>query len=135
MASPSLPWAEMRAAAVAAAKNAYCPISNFPVGAALLGANGKIYAGCNIENASFGATLCAERSAGGAMVTDGCRELRAVYVVTPSGGSPCGICRQFLVEFAPNPLLVPVACSDQNGNENVYSLGELLPNEFRLPEK
>jgi cytidine deaminase len=98
-------------AAIAVARNAYAPYSNFPVGAALLAADGTIYTGCNVENASFPATICAERAALVKAISEGQREFTSIVVVTRSGGSPCGICRQMLYEFAPD-LNVIVATLD-----------------------
>jgi cytidine deaminase len=89
-------------AAIAASHNAYAPYSNFPVGAAILAADGSIYSGCNVENASYPATICAERTALVKAVSEGQREFTSIVVVTRSGGSPCGICRQMLYEFAPD---------------------------------
>lgn len=90
---------ELIAAAQSVRANAHAPYSNYCVGAAVFGENGKIYAGCNVENASYGLTICAERNAIGQMVADGCTTIEAVVVVTSNGGSPCGACRQVLSEF------------------------------------
>jgi cytidine deaminase len=89
--------AQLIAAAEAAQKNAYCPYSHFPVGAAVL-AGGAIYAGCNVENASYGLSLCAERSAVTAAVGAGRRSIQAVAIVARQC-KPCGACRQVLMEF------------------------------------
>src|SRR5262245_4845723 len=88
-------------AARAAARNAYAPASRFTVGAALLGGDGRIYRGCNVENASYGLTICAERNAAFHAVAEGCREHVAIAVWTPlrEPASPCGACRQVLYEF------------------------------------
>ncbi|HEX4629513.1 MAG TPA: cytidine deaminase [Chthoniobacterales bacterium] len=99
---------EMRVAARAAMRNAYCGYSKFRVGAAILTADGEIFAGCNVENASYGLTSCAERNAifqavaKGALSKD--RKLKAVVVVTPKKklATPCGACRQVINEFGPN---------------------------------
>lgn len=95
--------AVLRDAAQAVSRNAYAPYSNFPVGAAVLAANGKVYTGCNVENASYGLTMCAERSAIFQMVADGQRELVALAIYTPTDTptAPCGACRQVINEFAP----------------------------------
>ncbi len=84
-----------------AMKKAYAPYSHFKVGAAIVGSNGQIYTGCNIENSSYGATICAERTAAVKAVSDGCTEFITIAVVCSSGefAYPCGICRQFLSEF------------------------------------
>ena len=128
--------AKMLAAARAAMGRAYAPYSHFPVGAALLGANGRIYAGCNVENATYGATSCAERSAVTAMVTAGDRAPIVCVVVTagPTPGAPCGICRQVLAEFARDMKLLLVA-EDDRGRvvaRKTARLAALLPQAFRL---
>jgi cytidine deaminase len=115
---------------------AYAPYSRYRVGAALLTRSGHVYAGCNIENATFGATLCAERSAIAAMVGAGDRDPIACVVVTagPVPGSPCGICRQVLAEFATDMKVVLVA-EDARGRVSARTdarLSALLPHAFRL---
>jgi cytidine deaminase len=96
-----------------ARERAYVPYSHYPVGAALLGSNGIIYTGCNVENAAFPATICAERTALVKAVSEGQQEFVAVAVVTGNGGSPCGLCRQMLYEFAPE---LRVITADMNLN-------------------
>src|SRR3954452_18888106 len=93
---------ELIRSALDAQKRAYCPFSNFPVGAALRTASGRIFQGVNVENVSFGLTICAERVAAGAAVAAGEREFTAIAVVSRGGVSPCGACRQVLAEFNPN---------------------------------
>jgi cytidine deaminase len=95
---------EMRAAARVAMRNAYCGYSKFRVGAAVLTAGGEIFAGCNVENASYGLTMCAERNAIFQAVAKGRQKIKAVVVVTPTKTltSPCGACRQVINEFGPN---------------------------------
>jgi cytidine deaminase len=124
------------AAAQRARKHAYAPYSRYRVGAALVTRVGRLYAGCNVENATFGATLCAERSAVAAMVASGDREPVACAVVTagPRPGTPCGICRQVLAEFARDMRLIMVA-EDARGritDRSTARLSELLPRAFRL---
>jgi cytidine deaminase len=124
------------AAARAARANAYAPYSHYRVGAALLTRSGGIYAGCNVENATYGATSCAERSAVAAMVAGGDRGPIACVVVTagPTPGAPCGICRQVLAEFARDMKLVLVA-EDDRGEvvaRKTARLAALLPQAFRL---
>jgi cytidine deaminase len=123
-------------AARTARARAHAPYSNYKVGAALLTRRGGMYAGCNVENATFGATLCAERSAVAAMVAGGDRDPVACVVVTggPRPGSPCGICRQVLAEFARDMPIVLVA-EDEAGRvtaRSTQSLAALLPLAFRL---
>jgi len=110
-----------------ARKKAYAPYSHYKVGAALLGKSGKIYTGCNVENASYGHTVCAERTAVVKAVSEGEREFEAVAVVTKNGGSPCGACRQVLSEFSPE-LIIYIA--DKNGEYRTTTLKKLLPDLF-----
>lgn len=93
---------ELMQAAEAACENAYAPYSGFKVGAALLTGDGRIYTGCNVENSSYGAAICAERTAAVKAVSEGCVRFSAIAVTNSKGGLtyPCGICRQFLSEFA-----------------------------------
>jgi len=107
---------------------AYAPYSKYSVGAALLGENGTIYTGCNVENASYGATICAERSAVVKAVSEGIHHFQAIAIVTDNGGSPCGICRQVLYEFSPELLMVMTNASGLVVAE--YPLDELLPRGF-----
>ncbi len=119
------------AAARSAAHHAYVPYSNFPVGAAILTADGAIVTGANIENASFGLTTCGERVAMFTAAAAGHREIRAIAISTPRhpGASPCGACRQVLNEFKPVDFDLAVM---MDGPENVIvtSLDELLPMAF-----
>jgi cytidine deaminase len=124
------------ASARAARKRAYAPYSNYHVGAALLTRGGGIHAGCNVENATYGATVCAERNAVGAMVAAGDSDPVACVVVTagPRAGPPCGICRQVLSEFARDMKIVLVA-EDPGGRitgRSTQSLAALQPMAFRL---
>lgn len=109
-----------------ARENAYAPYSKFAVGAALLTASGEIFSGCNIENISFGLTLCAERAAAAAAVQAGQREFTAIAVVADSAAPvvPCGACRQFLAEF--NPSLA-IYSAGRAGEQKAWSLSQLLP--------
>lgn len=108
---------------------AYAPYSNFKVGAALLGKSGKIYTGCNVENASYGATICAERSAVVKAVSEGERSFTALAVVTDCNlpGAPCGICRQFLSEFG---LDLRIILANLQGAIIEATLREYLPAAF-----
>lgn len=123
--------AELLAAAWAAYRNAYVPYSGFPVGAALRGADGRVYAGANVENASYGLGRCAEQSAIQAMASAGVRAFDAIVVVSGSDlpASPCGACRQILHEFAPGAR---VRLVNADGQEQSYRVDELLPHGFRL---
>jgi cytidine deaminase len=122
--------AEMLAAAREAMACAYAPYSNFPVGAALLGANGKIYPGCNVENAAYPQGCCAEASAISAMVADGERQIQAVLVVGLGAAliAPCGGCRQRLNEFAAPDT--PIHLCGPKGLMKTVTMGELLPHGF-----
>ena len=112
-----------------AMKNAYVPYSHFKVGAALLAKDGTVFKGCNIENASYGATNCAERTAIFKAVSEGYLEFEKIAVVASSGdyASPCGICRQVLFEFLPDGKVI--LDSDENGMAT-YTVRELLPLGF-----
>jgi len=124
------------AAARTARARAYAPYSHYRVGAALVTAKGTVFAGCNVENASFGATLCAERSAVAAMIAAGEREPVSCVVVTggPRPAFPCGICRQVFAEFSRDIRLLLVA-EDKAGRivgRASARLSALLPHSFRL---
>ena len=118
------------AAALAAREKAYAPYSQFRVGAALLDDQGRIHAGCNVENAAYPQGVCAEAAALSAMVLAGGKRLAAVLVlgVGPRPVTPCGGCRQKLREFGGDALLITVA--DPSGLRGRYTLGELLPHSF-----
>lgn len=119
-------------AARRAREHAYVPYSGFKVGAALLTDGGRIVTGCNFENASFGATICAERAAVAAAVAEGEREFIALAVVADGDEpvTPCGICRQVLAEFAPD---MPVIMANVAGRRRTMTVRELLPGMFQLP--
>lgn len=124
-------WQQLKTAALAARTRAYAPYSRFLVGAAALTESGEIFTGCNVENASFGITICAERVTLSSAVAAGHLRFRAIAVCAHPLASPCGSCRQFIVEFgdsievlsfdAENPLL-----------EKSWTSGGLLPDLFRL---
>jgi cytidine deaminase len=120
-------WDDLLAEAIEAREFAYAPYSNYKVGAALLTSDGQIYRGCNIENAAYSPSTCAERTAIFKAVTEGNHEYEAIAVVTSDGGAPCGVCRQVMREFAPN---LTVIIGDLAGNYQVYRLSELLPDSF-----
>lgn len=123
---------EMLAAATLARANAYAPYSNFHVGAAVLGADGTIYSGCNVENASFGLTCCAERNAVFAMVAAGEKEIREVLIIGDSEEflPPCGACRQVIAELAPPSAMVHMC--NRNGACRDATVSELVPFMFHL---
>ncbi|HET9764131.1 MAG TPA: cytidine deaminase [Casimicrobiaceae bacterium] len=124
--------AAMKRLAQDAAKRAHAPYSAFPVGAAVLGESGAIHVGTNVENASYGLSMCAERSAIFRAVAEGERRIRAVclYTPTPAPFMPCGACRQVIHEFGPEALVL--CCCNDDGAERRYALSELLPEAFRL---
>lgn len=118
-------------AALAARNNAYAPFSHFLVGAAVYTGNGKIYGGCNIENASFGLTNCAERTAIFKAVSEGERKIKAIAVVGDTEGpiSPCGACRQVMVEFCDQDTKIYL--TNLHGNTEEWKLDQLLPGAFQ----
>jgi len=120
--------------AIAVTHNAYIPYSHYQVGAALRAVDGTVYSGCNVENAAYPATICAERTALVKAVSEGRREFDTIVVVTKNAGSPCGTCRQMLYEFAPN---LRVILADLDGKiASDTTLSTLLPDGFgpdRLP--
>ena len=120
---------ELKSAAVSMLERSYCPYSHFPVGAALECEDGTVYTGCNIENAGFSATVCAERTAVFKAVSEGHRRFKRIVVAGRSDSPcvPCGECRQVLSEFAPE---LEVICLDKDGNELALSLTDLLPHSF-----
>ncbi|MBW3596983.1 MAG: cytidine deaminase [Planctomycetes bacterium] len=116
-------------AAIAASRRAYAPYSNFHVGAAILTTSGEIITGCNVENASYGLTTCAERVAVGNAVAAGCRQFAALAVASPGAAPPCGACRQVLAEFSP---ALPILLVDANNPDQIQEVGlaTLLPGAF-----
>ena len=123
-------WQELRAAARAASRNAHCPYSRFPVGAAVRTVDGRVFRGCNVENASFGLTICAERNAIFQAVAAGARDIVAVAVYTSTAQpvSPCGACRQVCAEFAVREVM---SCCDGE-DTRCWTVDDLLPDSFRL---
>jgi cytidine deaminase len=123
-------WQALFLAAESARRAAYAPFSRFQVGAALLCDGGQVVRGCNVENASFGLTVCAERNAVGAMVVAGSKRAVAVALVVDSKRPtpPCGMCRQVLAEFGEAGLVI--ASRTLGGVEAQWTLGELLPHQF-----
>ena len=123
-------------AASEARSRAYAPYSKFRVGAALLARNGKVYTGCNIENAAYSPTICAERVALGAALAAGEEvgsfEAIAVVADAPQATPPCGVCRQVLAELAPNARVIMVAAPEMGDDRLLLSVRDLLPHAFRL---
>jgi len=122
--------AELVDKARAVRERAYAPYSGFPVGAALLGRSGAVYAACNVENAAYPLTICAERAAVAKAVSEGERSFEAIAVVTSTGASPCGACRQVLYEFGGPKGDLRVIIADLEGNVQTYTISELLPVGF-----
>jgi cytidine deaminase len=125
-------WSALARAAKAASANAYARYSGFRVGAAVLTADGAIAGGCNVENASYGLTVCAERNAVFRAVADGAKAVTAlvVYTPTPQPVTPCGACRQVLAEFGQDAI---VRCICDGPGVREFTLAELLPGAFALP--
>ncbi|NCC15141.1 MAG: cytidine deaminase [Clostridia bacterium] len=113
-----------------AMEKAYAPYSKFKVGAALLAKDGRVFLGCNVENASFGATICAERTAVTKAISEGVKEFEKIAIVASSGeyAAPCGICRQVLYEFMPDGEVI---LNSLNEGLKEMKLKELLPMGFR----
>ena len=130
MTIPTATLEELKRRAREVSMHAYAPYSGFRVGAAVLASNGEIHAGANVENASFGLTLCAERNAICEAVSRGARKIEALVVYTPTSAAaaPCGACRQVLHEFSADAVIV--CCTDDATSERRYSLRELLPGAF-----
>lgn len=130
MSLPTDIQAELIQRAIAARQQAYAPYSRFLVGAALLTNTNEIVCGANMENASYGLTICAERVAAGTAIAAGYRQFQAIAIATVGQVSPCGACRQVLAEFAPD---LPILLVDANQIQPVIetNLAELLPRQFR----
>lgn len=114
--------------AIDARQRAYAPYSHYCVGAAVLTADNNVIVGCNVENAAYPATICAERVALTAAVAQGHRTFVAIAVATQNGGTPCGICRQVMAELGPT---MTVYITDEAGNFRTTTVDELLPGAFR----
>ncbi|MEM7538819.1 MAG: cytidine deaminase [Chloroflexota bacterium] len=113
--------------AIDARQRAYAPYSNYLVGAAVLVADGTVVTGCNVENASYPACICAERVALTSAIAQGKRTFLAIAIATVNGGSPCGICRQVMAELGPE---MTVYISDEAGNYRTTTMMDLLPDSF-----
>ena len=129
--------ADLVTCALAVLPNAYAPYSRFRVAAALLTADGRVFTGTNVENASYGLTLCAERVAAGAAVAAGSREFAAVAVVADgdAAATPCGACRQVLAEFGGPDMAVHLASAKTPERVRSFRLAALLPEAFSLPPR
>ena len=123
---------ELMKTAEKACENAYAPYSKFKVGAALLASDGRVFTGCNVENSSYGAGICAERTAAVKAVSEGAVHFSAIAIANAGGGLtfPCGICRQFLSEFAEEGFRVILR--NDGGMLEFFTLDELMPHSFRL---
>lgn len=119
---------KLREAAIAASQKAHSPYSKVNVGSALLTEDGDIFTGCNIENSSFGGTVCGERVAMWKAVSEGKKNWSSIYVYTEKGWSPCGLCRQVMAEFASETLKIIIGSKSAEDSE--YTLKELLPLAF-----
>lgn len=126
-------WGPLVDAAMAVRNNAYAPFSGFKVGAAVQTQGGPIYSGCNVENRSFGATICAERFAVGSAVSAGATGIEGVVVVTDTSppSPPCGLCLQVLAEFGDADL--PILLVNLQGKQLESRLGDFLPRPFQFP--
>lgn len=130
-----LPVKELIRQAIGAMDHAYTPYSNFRVGAALLGSNGKIYQGCNIENAAYTPCNCAERTAFFKAVSEGTKEFEAICIVGGKDGilteftAPCGVCRQVMMEFC-DPCKFQIILATDEEHYQIFTLKEMLPMGF-----
>ena len=120
---------ELKAAAVSMLERAYCPYSHFPVGAALECADGSVFTGCNIENAAYSPSICAERTAVAKAVSEGHRDFVRIAIAGTGEDFcvPCGVCRQVLSEFAPDLEIITL---NGQGEQRIFTLRELLPHSF-----
>jgi cytidine deaminase len=116
-------------AATAVRCRAHAPYSNYQVGAALQTDDGTVFTGCNVENASYGLTICAERCAVGSAIAGGKKQIVTMAICTEDGGTPCGACRQVLSEFGDD---IRIVCVDAHGNVTLdTTIAKLLPSKFR----
>lgn len=123
---------QLAESAQTARQNAHAPYSGFHVGAAVLTSGDKIYAGCNVENAAYPLGQCAEATAIGAMVAGGAKKIKAIVISSPNESLcfPCGGCRQKIAEFADDDT--PVVLVTDSGQQETFTVGELLPHAFRF---
>jgi len=143
-ASVSSEYRELAKTAIKARENSYCPYSNFAVGAALLAQDGRIFTGCNVENASYPVGVCAERVAFGKAISEGCKEFKAIAIAGAAKDkscddfcAPCGMCRQFMREFCAKDFAVVLVKEEGNGHRKYkqYSMEEILPESFGSPNR
>lgn len=129
----NIDFKELMNKAKEASKTSYSPFSRFAVGAAVLASSGKIYQGCNVENSSFGLTICAERCAIFKAISEGEKEILAVAIYSPNADScyPCGACRQVMYEFQPDNTEIDVI-TENLGNLEINKLSYFLPCGFRI---
>lgn len=120
---------QLISAAISARESSYSPYSKFSVGAAILGTDGSTYTGCNVENASFGLSICAERNAICQAVAAGKQSFIAIVIAAVPLASPCGACRQFIVEFGDDIEVISVDASNPQ-NQRIWSSKELIPDGF-----
>lgn len=118
-------------AAIETRRNAYAPYSNFLVGAALLAKNGEVFTGCNVENTSYGLCICAERTAICKAVSEGHQEFEAIAVAASPISTPCGACRQFIIEFGKKIEVISVDAADPT-NTKTWTSEQLIPENFKL---
>lgn len=119
---------DLRQKAFAAAQHSHSPYSHAKVGSAIVMEDGSVYQGCNIENSSFGGTVCAERVAIWKAVSEGHKRIKRVYVYTDAGWPPCGLCRQVMAEFAAPDLEIVIG--DKDGKEQVLKFKDIMPLAF-----
>ena len=119
---------ELRKLAIEASQRAYSPYSNYKVGAAVLTSSGQVYTGANIENSSYGASVCGERVAIWNAISHGEKNINKIYLYTDDGWPPCGMCRQVMSEFVTDDFELII--SDKQGNEKTYKFEEILPLAF-----
>jgi cytidine deaminase len=120
--------------AQSARADAYAPYSGYHVGAALEDIDGRIFTGVNVENVSYGACICAERTAIVKMVSEGGRQIKRIAVATKDGGTPCGICLQTLLEFTPDPSTMEIVAVNDRFEEQSFTLAQLMPVGFQSAE-
>jgi len=125
---------EIISAAIDVRQRAYAPYSGYFVGAALEDEEHRIHVGTNVENVSYAATICAERSAISSMISAGGRQILRVAVATKDGGFPCGICLQTILEFAQNPQAVEIVTVNETGQVKIFQLSQLIPLGFDSSE-